>query len=299
LLGQLHRVAVPIVILIVFYAAVFLVPRQKQTDPRAAHFLTAEESQRLVGTAQSALKDRRWKDALADLTKLVERYPNNSNYWWSIAQAHRELGQHEKEVAALEKYWDSSRTRIAACPALSRAYAKAGQDEQALEAARRCYELDRLNSDSVFELAHEYETHGDRGKARDFYIEGLHLTPDHADIHVGLARLDLSEGKPKAAIEHAQRALVQVPEAVDAMIVLGMAYRAEGARSKARTVLEQALTIAEPYADIHFALAGIAADENDIASARRHYTRVVELDPSGTTGREAKDRLKALEVGHP
>ncbi len=76
-------------------------------------------------------------------------------------------------------------------------------------------------------------------------------------------------------------------------------YRATGSTAQAREALEKALSLVEPYADAHLALAGIAVQEKDPDNARRHYARVLELDPSGSMGRIASEQLQKLKEAQP
>jgi tetratricopeptide (TPR) repeat protein len=292
---SLHRIATPAALLGLFYFGLFVLPRPSTT----AGPLSVEQSERLAKSVDSAIERQRWNEALRDLDSLLKNQPNNSIYWSKVARAQNALQAWEEEAAALEMFWSTSSTPIEACPALSVAHTKAGHRDKAFDASRRCYELDPLNSDSVFSLAQAYERKDDRKRARELYVAGLKIAPDHLDMQVGLARLDLFDGSSRAAIDRARSALRRDPRSVDALVVLGMAYRATGSTAQAREALEKVLSLVEPYADAHLALAGIAVQEKDPDNARRHYARVLELDPSGSLGRIASEQLQKLKEAQP
>jgi tetratricopeptide (TPR) repeat protein len=286
---KVDRILVPLLILVLFRwtAAVF---------PRTVDGLSVADSERLSQQVTSAIKDRRWTDAAADLQKLLTAYPNNAIYLQKMAQTQKGLGHASEEIAAWEKFWDVSPTRIEACGDLVDVYKKTQQQKKVMETAQRCFDVDPLNTDSIFELALANERDGNRKRAMELYQEGLKISPNYVDMEVGLARLELADGATDSAIARCLDAISRDPRQVDAMATLATAYRVKGNFNEARRVLEKGLAISDTYTDMHFALAGIAADQKDLETARKHYERVIELDSAGTLGGMARERLQTLKV---
>ncbi len=289
--GRHHRLLVPAVILIPFFCIInywHVLPGETSAE-------SLDQRMAIAGQAASALSAKRWDEARRDYEVLVKDSPDDPIYWNALGEIYHQQGDLNNEVRALGKVWDKSPTPIDACPRLPLGYQRLGRTNEAFEAARRCYDLDQKHTDSIFALAWIHERRQEWKESRELYEKGLVLAPQYADMQIGLARIELFHGSNSKAISFARAALKQNSRQPDALLVLGMAYRASGQLAEAARALEQALQIAETYPDVHLVLGGVKEAQMNFAAAVEQYTRAAELDPAGDTGKAAFARIKGLE----
>jgi tetratricopeptide (TPR) repeat protein len=246
---------------------------------RPTRQLTAEESSALWSDSQSLFKQSKYHEALAAALKLHEAYPGNHLYIEMAATSYGRLGDYQHEAEFWEKYFDSAPNPVAACPQIGQAYWKQGRQDKAIAAFERCLARDPKNSDSIFFLAHALEMTGRLDRAANLYRQGMKIAPEYEDMKTGLARVWLRQGKAAQAEQAAQLLLQHSPDNLDALLVAGLAYSAEGQLKKAKEYLARGVQLSGTDAEFHEALAAIAQQENDPREALRQYDVMVEQHP--------------------
>lgn len=241
--------------------------------------LTAEESSTLWNHSQALFKQSKYREALAAALKLHEAYPGNHLYIEMAATSYGRLGDSQHEAEYWEKYFDSAPNPVAACPQIGQAYWKLGKRDEAIASFERCLARDPKNSDSIFFLAHALEQAGNLDRAADLYRHGMKIAPEYEDMKIGLARIWLREGRTAQAEQASQMVLQHSPDNLDALLVAGLAYSAEGQFQKAKEYLARGVQLSGTDADFREALAAIAERENDLPEALRQYDAMVEQHP--------------------
>jgi tetratricopeptide (TPR) repeat protein len=241
--------------------------------------LTAEESSTLWSDSQSLFKQSKYHDALVAALKLHEAYPGNHLYIEMAATSYGRLGEYQHEAEFWEKYFDSAPNPVAACPQIGQAYWKQGKRDEAIAAFERCLARDPNNSDSIFFLAHALELAGKLDHAADLYRQGMKIAPEYEDMKIGLARIWLRQGKSAQAEQASQLLLQHSPDNLDALLVAGQAYSAEGQLRKAKQYLARGVQLSGTDSDFREALAAVAEQEHDLPEALRQYDAILEQHP--------------------
>ena len=285
------RVLLPLVVLALFGVAIY--GRHLWITRVTRITLTPIEAQRLTDSSRDLMDRGRYKEALAPTLKLYQAYPENHIYIGHLAEIYGHLGQYEDEAQAWERYVDRAPTPLEACPRLGQAYAKAGKDQEAIAAFRRCLALDIGNSDSYFYLAHALELDGQWDEAAKTYESGLAVSPNYTDLKLGVARCRLHQDKPDEARDIANQVLAQNPNKADALLILGMLYLREDKPVEAKVVLERGAKLSDTDPDFHLLLARAYSALHDEAGELREYNRLVELRPGDERIRARRDALQA------
>ena len=258
--------------------------------------LAPAEAAKLREESQALQRAGKWDQALEPTLRLARNFPENSIYIGDLARIYHHLQKYREEAARWEQFLDRAPTPVEACPQIGQAYAKQGLSKQAQGAFERCLALDPGNPDSLFYLAHIYEQTGELAKAEQLYRKGGELRPRYTDFPIGLGRVLLRKGEPGAARELAAKVLDQSPDNGDALFVMGTACRRLGEIAAARRYFELGVQRQSGDPDLHLALAQVAEQDNDVATAALHYQRVVDLDGSNT---EASAGLVRIRRVHP
>jgi tetratricopeptide (TPR) repeat protein len=272
------------------YINLLVIPRAVGEPPTRQ--LTAAESSSLWSESQSFFNQSKYRESLAAALKLHDSYPGNHLYLEMAAASYGRLGDYPHEAEFWEKYFDSAPNPLAACPQMGQAYWKQGRKHEAIDAYERCLARDPKNADSIFYLAHALELAGELDRAADLYRQGMQIAPEYADMKIGLARLWLRQGKAAQAEKESQLLLQSSPDNLDALLVAGLAYSAEGQFAKAKKYLAKGVELSGADSDFREGLAAIAEQENDLREALRQYDAILSQHPDDQRISAERDALR-------
>jgi Tfp pilus assembly protein PilF len=83
----------------------------------------------------------------------------------------------------------------------------------------------------------------DAGKAREYFVRGLQLDPDNAELHTNYGDMLIAAGKPEEALKHFQRALALTNKPADQWSNIGAAYYDLHDAGQSMSSYQQALQI--------------------------------------------------------
>jgi Tfp pilus assembly protein PilF len=120
----------------------------------------------------------------------------------------------------------------------------------------------------------------------------MQIAPEYADMKIGLARLWLRQGKAAQAEKESQLLLQSSPDNLDALLVAGLAYSAEGQFAKAKKYLAKGVELSGADSDFREGLAAIAEQENDPREALRQYDAILSQHPDDQRISAERDALR-------
>jgi tetratricopeptide (TPR) repeat protein len=234
--------------------------------------------------------------AFEPATRLYRAQPRNAIYIEQLADIDRRLGRFKEEAELWEQFLQYSPVPIEGCPQIGTAYRRQGLNDRAVDALKRCLQIEERNPDILFALGSAYEAEGERPLAEQTYRKGLALAPNDADLVLGMGRMDLRAGRVATAADAAARVLDRIPDNSDALLLAALAAMGQGNLAAARTDLEKGARISPRYSDIHLALGRLDEGEKNLTAARQQYREALALDPANS---EAGARLRALPAEKP
>lgn len=99
----------------------------------------------------------------------------------------------------------------------------------------------------------------------------------------------------QAAVEAAERALLQKPDDAETLLFLGLALKALGRQREALEAFDAAVKCGPEMVETHFHLAEALANAGNAADARRHWAEVLQLaKPENPLRHAAVERLQKL-----
>lgn len=232
--------------------------------------LTAEAVRALLEDAAAARKEGRPRDALKAAERLLRFSPREPRYLALKAELLGLSGDAAPEAAAWEEYAAVAPFPTEACPALGRAYERAGDAARGLEAHRRCLSWDPSKSDLKLYHGRALEGAGRAAEAERLYREILAASPRYSDAALFLGRILLRRDEVPGAAALIEPVLARAPKNPDALLFGAMLERRRGRPERAKELLRRGIEVSPAYADLHLVLASVLEAEGDAAGAARH-----------------------------
>jgi tetratricopeptide (TPR) repeat protein len=138
----------------------------------------------------------------------------------------------------------------------------------------------RVEAELPFSRGLKAQQEGRRAEAIREYQAAMRTDPAYFDAYYNLGLAALDNGDSRLALWAYEIALSIKPDSSDARYNLGLALKAGGFHLDAVEQLEKAVQAAPADARPHLSLANIYAQQfRDNSAARRHYQKVLELNP--------------------
>jgi tetratricopeptide (TPR) repeat protein len=248
--------------------------------PGAIPDMSAEaEVEGWIRTSRDLFSAEDWTAALVPTLALVDRFPTQQVYAERLANIYRRLDKPVEEASAWEQFVKSAATPQDACPALPRAYQRAGDHTRALLAFERCRDFDPSSAEGWFFLGQAYRLAGRRLDALQTFREAVRVDPLHADSRVGLAATLLAADDAAGSLKAIEPAGVSNPRYADVHLMQGLALMRLGRRTESRAALERALALRDTYPDVHLALGVLDFGDGEPAAAHARFVRADALSP--------------------
>lgn len=294
--SRAFRIALPLIVLAVLYWGVYLIGARPERASHEGDVLDPRKAARLVAQSKIKMQEGHYDQALTLARQLADAFPENAVYLENVADLSGRLGDYRQESVYWEKAFRFAPLPVEYCPQLISSYRKQRLIPEMRNACERCLNLDPQNTDTLFYLGLAEEWDRRFEKAGEYYRRVIELAPNYTDALIGMARTALFSGDCERARHIATEALAQRSDEPQALLVLGMAFRAEAKLGEAKKHLNRALEINNDDADVHVVLGGIAEQEKDSELALRHYSKALQLDPNR---REVAARRDGLLKGRP
>ena len=208
------------------------------------------------------LGDNNLTEALKELTRAVETYPEDPSY-------HNALGL---------------------------AYFYKGMNDKAVESIKRAVKLDPDFSEARNNLAAVYIDEGrwdDAISQSEAALENIfYSTPELALYNMGVAWYN--KGNYEKAAESLRKAGSEQPAYAKAFRFLGMTYDRMGKYGEAAEAYRRAVRVQPGYVDAHFRLGLTLVKLDDKKGALEAFSRVVEIAPESEMARSAREYIDLI-----
>lgn len=206
-------------------------------------------------------------------------------------QAHA-AQQFGEEAKLWQQLLDGSSLPQQACPAVGRAYERAGEMEAAIKAYEKCLSFEPGNVDWLVGFAHVEQTKGDFDRAAALYRQVLAKDAKNLDAQTGLALVALKQSHLREAETAARGVLEKSPNQTDALLIAGIVAWRESRLPDAERIFLRGAALDDNRADFHAFLGRIAEAERRPQEALREYDKALSLDPSDAEIVERRERLQ-------
>jgi Tfp pilus assembly protein PilF len=192
------------------------------------------------------------------------------------------LGKEGTDLAAARKNFEravkADPTFAVATYNLGVIHEKEGRVEDAAQRYREAFDADPTMDLAVNNLGVILETNGQAADARALYEQALERNPETVHARIRLARMAHESGNLKVAARLAREALQFDGKSLGAYRLLARIYAETKKNTLARLIAVRGQKLSEGDAELTFALAIVARNENEIAIARELLRKVIKTD---------------------
>ncbi|PYQ55816.1 MAG: hypothetical protein DMF78_00865 [Acidobacteria bacterium] len=244
--------------------------------------------------ANSAVRDRRFSDALPILRQVLADDPGNAFARLVMGSAHMGMGDEAHAIEWYRKYLELVPTSAYAHQWIAICQLRRGDRDQALREASAALAIDPRFSDARVLRGGVLAARGDYAAAITELRKAVETDPAKPALRLDLARVLGEAGRGDEAHAEYEAALKLQPDYAPALVGLGVLLAGRGDNAGAERVLRRALELDPAQAEARFDLAEVLAGQGRRAEAAVEYQRVRDAEGvPDAVRRRARARLEA------
>jgi choline-sulfatase len=247
--------------------------------------------------ANSAVRERRFADAMTILNDVLGREPRNGFARLVLGSAYMGQGQYPRAIEQYREYLALVPTSAYAHHWISICYLRMGDQERALREAEGTLAIDPRFSDARVLRGGVLAARGDYPAAIAELRKAVDTDPAKVIIRLDLAKVLAEGGRAKEA-EAEYDAIFRIqPDYAPALIGVGALYASTGRPDDAVRALRRALEVQPNQTEARMNLAVALAQLGRAAEAAAEWQRVIDEPATPTAMREsARRRLGKLRT---
>jgi arylsulfatase A-like enzyme/Flp pilus assembly protein TadD len=245
--------------------------------------------------ANSAVRDRRFAEALPILHEVLAEDPRNAFAQLVLGSAHMGQGEYRKAIEQYRKYVELVPTSAYAHQWMAICYLNLNDRDGAMREAEAALAIDPRFSDARVLRAGVLAARGRHPEAIAELRQAVATDPAKPTIRLDLAKILAEAGRREEARAEYEAALAQQPDFAPALVGLGALQAETGALDDAARNLRRALEIDARQAEARFNLARTLERQGRPADAVTEYRRLAGDSDTPPAVRDAsRKRLSAL-----
>ncbi len=209
------------------------------------------------------LRDRNLADALKELTKAIELYPDNAGYHNALGLAYFMKGMYPEA----HKSYDRA---VSIDPKLSDAY---------------------LNKSALYITERKWD--GAIKSAQEATKNIFYRTPEYAYYNIGVAYYNKEDYA--SSIDNLRRAVKANYNYAPAHYQMGIVLEKTDKLKEAVESYKAAVVVSPSYLDAYFSLGMALAKSKDKAGAQKAFEKVIEIAPASDKGQSAREYIKLIK----
>ena len=213
----------------------------------------------------------RQEDAIARYKQVLALNPDYAEAHYNLGNALQDLGRHEEAVARYEQALALKPDFAEACNNLGNALHKLGRHDQAMVPLERALAFEPELAEAHSNLGNVLQELSRHDEAIASYEQALSLNPDFAEAHynLGISLQDL--GQQEDAVAAYKRALALKPDHAEARRSLALIKPSPDQIPLLEQRLTEPSTSEDDAIHLHFALADLFDQANEVTEAFEHY----------------------------
>lgn len=252
----------------------------------------------LNGLASLFAVQKQPKKGIDRVQAQVAKTPNNPAVYMLLGQLEWNEKELDQAEAAFQKASELDKKDTNSLMTLGRVQVARGSDDKAIATYQAALQRDPRDVRIYFLLGGIEQRHGNWQGAEDLYQKALAVQPDYPLAANDLAFLMLEHGgNTDVALHYAQVARRAFPDFPNTADTLAWADYKKGVYSSAIELLQVALNQQPQNATYHYHLGLAYAKTRNVAQAREHLQRALQLNPKIPQANEIKKTLGELAKG--
>lgn len=245
--------------------------------------------------ANSAVRDRRFSDALPILHQVLKDDPRNAFARLVLGSAHMGMGQYAEAAGWFRKYLELVPTSAYAHHWIAICQLRRGDRAAALREAEAALAIDPRFSDARVMRGGILAGRGDYARAIAELRQAVQTDPAKPVLRLDLAKVLGEAGRGDEARAEYEAALRLQPDYVPALVGLGALLAGQGDLEGSERSLRRALELDPTQAEARYDLARVLERRGRRTEAAAEYRALAEAEAAPfEVRRAARDRLSAL-----
>ncbi len=246
--------------------------------------------------ANSAVRDRRFAEAMTILTDVLRQEPRNGFARLVLGSAYMGQGHYAQAIEQYREYLTLVPTSAYAHHWISICYLRLGDADRALKEAEGTLAIDPRFTDARVLRGGVLAARGDHAEAIAELRTAVETDPGKAIVRLDLAKVLAEAGRGKEAEAEYETVLRMQPDYAPALTGAGALYASTGRLDDAVRVLRRALDLEPSQVEARMNLAEVLARQGRNAEAAAEWRRVVDAPHAPPEMRAAaRDRLARLK----
>lgn len=228
--------------------------------------------------ANSAVRDRRYAEALPILREVLAEEPNNAFATLVLGSAQMAQQDYASAIRSFRRYLELVPPSAYAHQWLAICHLRRGEQDAALREAEAALAIDPRFSDVRVLKAGVLASRGRHAEAVAELRLAIDADPAKPVLRLDLAKVLAEAGRRDEAAEEYRLLLEQRPDDPDALVGLGVLEAARGRLAEAESRLRRALEVAPGQAAARYDLARVLEQQGRLDEAREAYRTVAGSD---------------------
>jgi choline-sulfatase len=245
--------------------------------------------------ANSAVRDRRFPDALPVLQDVLREDPKNAFATLVLGSAYMGMEQYTRAIQQYQRYLQLVPTSAYAHQWIAICHIRLGQQDSALNEAEAVLAIDPRFSDARILRAGILASRGQYDQAITELQQAVSLDPAKPMIRLDLAKVLDEAGRPDDAQREFEAILKAQPDYVPALTGLGALLAKRGRPDDAAKLLRRSLALEPAQDDGRFNLARVLEQQGRRSEAIDEYRRLADAPATSPAVKAAaRARLTAI-----
>ncbi len=244
--------------------------------------------------ANSAVRDRRFADALPILRGVLHDDPDNAFAQLVLGSAYMGMGDYRRAAEQYRRYAALVPTSSYAHQWMAICLVRLGEQDAALREAAAALAIDPASSDSHVLRGGIFASRGRYDEAVAELRAALEKDPTKNVIRLDLAKVLDEAGRRAEAEREYATILQQQPDDAPTLTGLGALRAKQGRLTEATELLRRAVRVDPSSETARFDLARTLEQQGVLDEAAEEYRRLLESGTSADVRRAASERLAAL-----
>jgi arylsulfatase A-like enzyme/Tfp pilus assembly protein PilF len=247
--------------------------------------------------ANSAVRDRRFTEALPILRSVLEEDPKNAFAQLVLGSAYMGMGDYRRAIEQYRRYVELVPTSSYAHQWLAICYVRLGEQDNALREAEAALVLDPRSSDARILRGGIFASRGQYDRSLAELRAALANDPAKAIVRLDLAKVLGEAGRRDEARREYETIIAQQPDYTPALTGLGALLAEAGDLARAADLFRRALALDPSLDSARFNLARTLEQQNLKSEAAAEYRHLADdRQASESVRAAARQRLSRMKA---
>lgn len=212
--------------------------------------------------------------------------------YFSLGKIYAKRRDHDLVIESLKKAVELDPTLTMVFPQIGQAYIEKKMYSEAIGMYEKGLEANPKNAEGCFRIALCHSELSRYDAATFWCRKAIEIDPKNAGAHFVLGKIYYVNGMFENALSHLSQAVQENPDEPDSNFYLGMCHLKKDLHFSAIPYLEKTTQLNPGHIEAWHSLGDSLGKCGNLEGARRCWHKLLQIDPQGPAGSEAKKKLE-------